>query len=206
MNPNKAIFYAVLAIIGVAILWYISWSVISAKAVPSLGDYLASSTMPVASSTPSVAYSPSATAPTTTPMATLLRSMSSGAAQKEYPPLAYASTTILGPKGNIYAEIADTPALQERGLSGRSSLAPRAGMLFIFPTPGVYSFWMKDMSFSIDMIWIGADKKVVKIDEGASPSSYPNTFRPTTDVQYVLEVNSGFTRRLGIVPGTKLVF
>ncbi len=206
MKPNKLIFYAVVAVVGIVILWYISWSIISSKAVPSLGEYLASSTSAVSSSTPIGAQVPSKPVSTTTPTAALLSSMSSGAPQMKYPPLSYASTTILGPKGNIYADIADTPALQERGLSGRASLGARSGMLFVFQTPGMYSFWMKDMDFPIDMIWIGADKRVVKIDEGASPSSYPNTFRPTADVQYVLEVNSGFARKLGIVTGTKLVF
>ena len=53
-------------------------------------------------------------------------------------------------------ELAITTSTQARGLSGRQSLADGAGMLFPFTRPGVQSFWMKDMNFPIDIIWIGS--------------------------------------------------
>src|SRR3989304_6446445 len=61
----------------------------------------------------------------------------------------------------INVEIAQTEAEREQGLSGHKPLADDEGMLFIFDKPGYHGFWMKDMLFSIDIIWISADKKIV---------------------------------------------
>src|SRR5690242_15708811 len=54
----------------------------------------------------------------------------------------------------IYVKKADTPAKQQQGLSGTASLPLDQGMLFIFPKDGTYAFWMKDMNYSLDIIWI----------------------------------------------------
>src|SRR5882672_5260542 len=67
-------------------------------------------------------------------------------------------TTIAAPGGTIQAYNADTDALRTLGLSGHSPLAADEGMLFIFPAPGEYGFWMKDMLFPLDLVWIAADK------------------------------------------------
>lgn len=93
-------------------------------------------------------------------------------------------------------EIADTPELQELGLSYRESLAPEAGMLFIFPKPSLTSFWMKGMRFPLDIIWLDADMRIINITVNATPESYPTTFHPDTDrlTSFVLEVNAGFCK------------
>ncbi len=103
----------------------------------------------------------------------------------------------------ISVELAKTMAEQILGLSGRESLAPDTGMLFVFAAPGKYGFWMKDMKFPIDMIWLAPDLSVVYIKENATPSSYPETFSPGADAKYVLEVNSGFSAQAGIKIGDK---
>lgn len=98
--------------------------------------------------------------------------------------------------------IADTPALRTQGLSGRAMLHDNEGMLFIFETPGKYPFWMKDMRFPLDIIWIGDDRRVTEITPNVSADSYPRHFSPHVPVRYVLEVNAGFSRRFGIATGT----
>ena len=67
----------------------------------------------------------------------------------------------------IKVELAITPEARARGLSGRQGLTQDEGMLFVFDTPGKYPFWMKDMNFAIDMIWISEDSKVVYIKKDA---------------------------------------
>lgn len=103
---------------------------------------------------------------------------------------------------SIDAEIVDTPESRERGLSGKASLTDGEGMLFVFPVDDLHSFWMKDMNFSIDMIWLDSSKRVVHIAENASPESYPETtFEPETAARYVLEVPAGWSARNGVAVG-----
>src|SRR5450759_2107151 len=94
---------------------------------------------------------------------------------------------------NIKVDLALTPAEQEQGLSARTTLAEDSGMLFVFDRPGQYPFWMKDMNFPIDMIWITEDMKVVYIKKDARPELYPETYGSGNDAKYVLEVVSGFS-------------
>ncbi len=103
-------------------------------------------------------------------------------------------------------EIADTPLLQERGLSYRAGLAPNTGMLFAFDTPRVLKFWMKDMNFPIDIIWLDQNKKVVHIEHSLSPSTYPDSFGPETPTQYVIEIPAGGAKRAGVVVGNGVSF
>jgi uncharacterized membrane protein (UPF0127 family) len=92
----------------------------------------------------------------------------------------------------IHVDVADTPASREQGLSDRASLASDAGMLFVFPRDDRYAFWMKDMRFSIDMVWLASDGTVVYIVRNASPDSYPTSFMPDTPARYVLELPAGW--------------
>lgn len=103
------------------------------------------------------------------------------------------STHILTLAGaNVRVTIARTPAELERGLSGRSALAPDEGMLFVFEKDGRYAFWMKDMHFSIDIIWLAADSRVVYIAPNVSPDTYPRTFATKAASRFVLEVPAGW--------------
>ena len=102
---------------------------------------------------------------------------------------------------HIAVELADTPMEREQGLSARQDLAEGQGMLFVFDTPGRYGFWMKDMNFPIDIIWIDEDRKVVYIKENANPESYPNSFVSTEDAKYVLEVPARFSEKNNIKVG-----
>ena len=109
---------------------------------------------------------------------------------------------------DIFVEIARDPAAVQKGLSGRASLAPERGMLFIFPKPDYYRFWMPDMHFPIDIIWI-ADGKVAGITKNVSPEfdpSNPHFYLPPVAVRYVLEVNAGFSEMHGIAAGDPVTF
>ena len=104
----------------------------------------------------------------------------------------------------VAIEIADTPALREKGLSGREELGENEGMLFVFDSSSPRSFWMKDMHFPIDIIWIGEDKKVAGVSANISPNTFPQSFSSPVPVPYVLEVSAGWTERHGITPGDQM--
>lgn len=101
-----------------------------------------------------------------------------------------AEVVIAGKTLNVL--VADTQVAQAKGLSGRKDLKPNEGMLFIFPVPGFYGFWMKDMEIPIDIIWFDAERKVVDVWENATPDSYPRVYTPRAEARYVLEVEDGF--------------
>jgi uncharacterized membrane protein (UPF0127 family) len=108
------------------------------------------------------------------------------------------------PHGAITVEIANTKASREQGLSFRSGIRSNNGMLFVFDTPGNYAFWMKDMLFSIDMVWLSSEGRVVYVKEHATPESYPQTFVNVVPAQYVLEIGDGMAEKYGLYLGTKV--
>lgn len=107
----------------------------------------------------------------------------------------------------IRVEIADSAEKQIRGLSGRRSLPDDQGMLFVFPALSHYSFWMKDMNFSLDFIWIKEDE-VVEITKNVKPEDYqpPSALSPINTIDKVLEINAGMAEKLGIKEGDKVDF
>lgn len=104
---------------------------------------------------------------------------------------------VLGDK-SFAVEVVRTPTTRAKGLSGRDGLATSTGMLFVFPEPGIYPFWMKDMHFPIDIVWLDGDWCVVNITHDARPESYPDSYHPTHEALYVLEVNSGVIASQGV--------
>lgn len=103
---------------------------------------------------------------------------------------------------SLPVELADTPEKRMRGLSGRESLPENRGMLFVFPEEGIYGFWMKDMRFSIDILWLSSSGEVVHIVESVTPESYPESFTPEKAALYVLELPAGFARIHGVSLGS----
>ncbi len=105
----------------------------------------------------------------------------------------------------ITAEIAKTPQQITKGLSDRKSLPKNEGMLFFLGGRRIATFWMKDMLFPIDIIWID-NERVVYIIENAQPpnvSSTP-TYTPDKPSTHVLEVNTGFAQKHNIKVGAKV--
>jgi Uncharacterized conserved protein len=105
----------------------------------------------------------------------------------------------------IKVDVADTSAERSMGLSGRKSLKEGEGMLFVFDSPSKYGFWMKDMNFAIDIVWIGEDKKVLGIEKGVLPETYPKIFYPPGEVAYALEVPATFSDTIGLEVGQSLL-
>lgn len=106
----------------------------------------------------------------------------------------------------VEVDLALTASEHERGLSGRMELKENEGLLFVFDRPGRHSFWMKDMNFPIDIIWLAPDMKVIYIKKDARPELYPETYEPTSDAKYVLEVVSGFSEKNSLKEGDAIEF
>lgn len=92
----------------------------------------------------------------------------------------------------FYVELADTPLARQRGLSGREKLAKDEGMLFVFNYPSNYAFWMKDMKFDIDLVYI-FDRTVVDIKRG----EYKNPWA-------VISSAEKFDKVLEVLPDSKI--
>lgn len=106
-------------------------------------------------------------------------------------------------------ELANDEATREQGLSGKTTLAENSGMLFVFPQKGKYSFWMRDMKFDIDIIYIDDDTVVdifkdVKAPQADTPSSSLPLYTSEADANYVLEVPSGTVEKYLIKEGDKV--
>ncbi|MBL8553698.1 MAG: DUF192 domain-containing protein [Phenylobacterium sp.] len=100
-------------------------------------------------------------------------------------------------------EIADTPREQQYGLMCRRSLAPDRGMLFLFGAETPRVFWMRNTLIPLDIVYIGANGRVVSIsrnvrplDESGAPSAGP--------ARYVLELAAGRAAEIGLLPGDRV--
>lgn len=117
-----------------------------------------------------------------------------------------ATLEIKGKKTTIPVSVADTEAERAQGLSFTRELTEGRGKLFLFDAPGTYGFWMKDMRYPIDIVWIDSTWKVVAVTTDIAPETYPQVFYPPTDIRYVLELGAGDAERQGIVGGTTFLF
>ena len=104
----------------------------------------------------------------------------------------------------IFADISDNDCKRQLGLSSREALLDGEGMLFIFERAGNYGFWMKDMSFPLDILWINDRFEVVGIERNVSTSTYPQTFGEKYLGKYVLEVSAGYSDKNNIKIGEKI--
>ncbi len=102
-------------------------------------------------------------------------------------------------------EIADTPALQEKGLGYRDTLCERCGMLFLFDRADRIGFWMKGMRFPIDILWI-RDETIVHIEREVNFHDQQKVYSPNEPANRVLEVNAGLNDRFGIREGDRVSF
>ncbi len=121
----------------------------------------------------------------------------------------HGAQVVVGTK-TFRVEIASTTLEKGLGLSGRASLAEGSGMFFIFDAPSSYGFWMKDMKFPIDIIWISGDR-VVGFAENAAPEPGKalwnlKIYEPPQAVDRVLEVNAGDVAKYEIKVGSPVVF
>ncbi len=122
--------------------------------------------------------------------------------------LAY-ETELCVDSARIMVIVADTLPERSAGLSGYAGLPDDAGMLFVLDGQQQPSFWMKDMRFSIDIIWLRAGV-VVQIDADVphppldTPDAQLPRYRPSEPVTHVLELSAGGAERYGIAVGSRI--
>lgn len=113
---------------------------------------------------------------------------------------------------SFFVDVAATPDERAQGLSGRESLDPMSGMLFLYPTGTPYSYWTKGMLFSIDILWIGSDCKIVEItpDLPPAPQGTPDIeivrVNPRVGASHVLELAAGVSNSHGLNTGDEVRF
>lgn len=100
-------------------------------------------------------------------------------------------------------DVMDTLETRERGLMFREGLPPGRGMFFVFDRSGEYAFWMKNMTFPIDILWLNEDRVIVHIEENVPPCTQDPcaVYVPHARARYVLEIPAGDSRRQGISMG-----
>ena len=113
---------------------------------------------------------------------------------------------------SYFVDLAVLPEERQQGLSGRPSLAADAGMLFIFEEEQQLHFWMKDMRFPLDIIWIDAQCRLVEVaadvptpPPNAGNEEIPRVQSPSPS-RFVLEVNAGEAARNGLSAGDAVEF
>lgn len=103
----------------------------------------------------------------------------------------------------VNIELADNFEERAKGLMFRDKLSENAGMLFVFENEGNYPFWMMNMKFNLDMIWIDSNGKIVHIAKDVPPCGTScKAVDPNRNARYVLEVNSGFVDKYGVIEGS----
>ena len=112
--------------------------------------------------------------------------------------------TQAGGRYKFRVELALTPREQAIGLMNRTSMPSDAGMLFVFEQVRPASFWMKNTLISLDILFIGADGRIVNIGERTTPLSVESV-PSAAPVKAVLEINGGLSSILGIKPGDRVL-
>ena len=126
---------------------------------------------------------------------------------KQPAPAKYQGLTLIHiGSAEVKVQVADTSVERMKGLSGQKSLEEGTGMFFIFDKPVIQGFWMKDMLFSIDIVWIDEDLKIVGIEKAVSPTTFPKIFYSPAEIRYVLELPAEYSEKNGIDTGDKVYF
>jgi uncharacterized membrane protein (UPF0127 family) len=112
----------------------------------------------------------------------------------------------------VTCEVMAQPADRARGMMYRDKLAEDRGMLFIHDKPGKYTYWMANVNFPLDIIWMDMSRRVVEIAADVKPCKADTLVKDcpqnggTQDSFYVLEVNAGVAAKSGVKVGAILDF
>ncbi len=109
---------------------------------------------------------------------------------------------------NFKVAIASSQKEREIGLSETKSLLQNQGMIFVFKEPDYYHFWMKNMKFPIDIIYINKGQ-IVTIINSAKPmknQQIPTTYVPSKPVDKVLEIQAGLAKAYKLKNGDKITY
>lgn len=110
----------------------------------------------------------------------------------------------------LQVQVADTEPRRVRGLMFQDQLPYGQGMIFVFDEVGVYSLWMLNMQFSLDMIWFDQNGNIIHIEKDVPPCKTAletmtcQSFTPDGQALYILEVTSGFVDKFHITKDSKL--
>ena len=108
----------------------------------------------------------------------------------------------------IHVEVADTSQKRSLGLGKRSGLKKDWGMLFVFEKRKTHSFWMKDMQFALDIIWLD-NYRIVHILRNVQPAiqgEKPSILAPPAPANFVLEIEAGRASELRLKQGDLLKY
>ena len=105
----------------------------------------------------------------------------------------------------VQAEVACTREQRGQGLMGRESLAPDAGMIFLLPVPRPMRMWMKDTPLALDLIFFDSNRKIIYIENNATPMS-ERVIESGGAVVGVLELEGGRAESLGISRDDKILY
>lgn len=122
----------------------------------------------------------------------------------EIPQDKYLQADLLINNYRLKVDIAGTPQQQQTGLAIKSTLEEKEGMLFPFPSESYQGFWMKDMKFPIDIMWIDKNNTIVYIQPNLPPCANVKTcpiYDPQVKVIYVLETVAGFAQKHHVIVG-----
>ncbi len=110
-----------------------------------------------------------------------------------------------GPFGEarFSVDLADSPQERSRGLMFVERMPASRGMLFVYPDARPVAFWMKNTLIPLDMIFADGQGVVVRVHENAVPGDL-TSIPSGAPAQFVLEINGGLARQLGIAPGAEL--
>ncbi len=107
----------------------------------------------------------------------------------------------------LVVEVARTTAQKRQGLSGREFLAPGTGMMFVFDQPDEHQFWMKDMNFPLDFLWISSGKVIEIMTNVPAPSidnPQPAVVSPQQPIDMVIEVPAGWAVQNNVKVGDEV--
>lgn len=110
----------------------------------------------------------------------------------------------------LEVQIADTEPRRVRGLMFQDQLPYDQGMIFVFDEPGLYSLWMLNMQFPLDMMWFDENGKIVHIEQDVPPCKAAleiatcQSVVPEKEAVYVLEVTAGFIEQNNITKDSVL--
>lgn len=105
-----------------------------------------------------------------------------------------------GGSASFRVELAETTEARARGLMFRDRLDSDRGMIFVYDQPQTVAFWMKNTLIPLDMLFIAADGRVLRIAEGAHPLDL-TPISSGAPVRFVLEIGGGLSTKLGIGAG-----
>lgn len=123
-------------------------------------------------------------------------------------------TTFFGKKTTVTIDkqifsviVAKSDSDKEKGLSVKSSIGQNEGMLFPFAKEGYYAFWMKDMKFPIDIIFVNKNRIITiyqNVPAPKSPSESLSLYKPEMPIDTVLEINAGLSKKYNFKKGDEV--